>query len=345
VCVINYNGEVYLEETLDALGRVTADVGEILVIDSASADASVALLESRTDVAVVRLAENLGPGRARNEGWARARHDLVLFVDNDVAVEPECPARLIEALRSDAATFVMPRILHAHDPGTIQYEGAASHFTGLVRFENAERPASECSDASRPIQSLITASFLADRRRWGNRPLFDEELFYLLEDHELGLRARITGHEIRSVPTARCLHRPGTPALSLRLTGGYADVRIQNLIRNRWVVLLKNYQARSLVVLSPVLVLFEVFQMLGAVKKRWVRHWFAAARWLLGHLGHIRCERRRVQERRVVPDRKILSGGAIPFSDRLASGRLEAAAAWLVDRTARAYWTVARHWL
>jgi GT2 family glycosyltransferase len=345
VCVINYNGEDYLQETLAALGRVTAEVGEVLVIDSASTDGSVELLEDRRDIELVRLSENRGPGRARNVGWAQARHGLVLFVDNDVAVEPDCPARLISALQEEGATFAMPRILYADEPGTIQYEGAASHFTGLLRCENADRPQSACPEVVRPIQSLITACFLADRERWGDGPPFDEELFYLLEDHELGLRARIAGHEIRSVPTARCFHRAGTPGLSLRLTGQYADVRIENLIRNRWLVVLKNYRARSLVVLAPVLLLFELFQLAGALKKGWFARWVSSFLWLLSRLGHIRRERRRVQRGRVVPDREILSGGPIPFSSRLAGGRLESTAARALDRTAQAYWTVAQRWL
>jgi GT2 family glycosyltransferase len=342
VCVINFNGERYLAETIEAIRRTEADVGEILVVDSASTDASAELVGKLADVQLISLPDNRGPGPARNIGYRAAKHDLICFVDNDVAFEPTCPTRLTEELLSAGATFAMPRILYAGDPNTIQYDGAASHFMGLMAFQNANRPVGECPIDTREIQALITACFLADRSRWGAEDLFDEEFFYLREDHELGLRARILGHSVIAVPTARCLHRAGTPGLSLRLIGRYADLRVENLIRNRWALVLKNYEARSLFLFSPAFLLFEAFQFAGAIRKGWLLRWVAAFRWLVSRLGNIRRTRREVQRARSTPDRDILSGGPLPFADRLLAGRLESLAGGLLSRITESYWALAR---
>jgi GT2 family glycosyltransferase len=236
----------------------------------------------------------------------------------------------------------MPRIVFAHDPATVQYDGGRAHFSGLLAFENAGRAVADCSDRPRELQSLVTACFLLDRGRWGAADPFDELFFYMLEDHDLGLRARIAGHRILSVPAARCLHRSGTPGLSLRRIGRYTDVRVENLVRNRWIILLKHFQLRSLLLLSPVLLAFEGLQLAGAVRKGWLGRWLSAARWLLGHLCPVLRGRRAVQRSRVVPDREILSGGPFPFNDRLLRGGLEASAGRLFDRLADRWWRLAR---
>jgi len=317
-------------------------VAEVMVVDSASTDGSARLVHRDPSLRLIRLADNRGPGRARNVGFFEAESDLILFIDNDVAVSPDVAERLAVALADDReAVFAMPRILYADRPDTIQYDGAGSHFVGVMRLENADCPVDGGKETTRPIQSLITACFMADRARWGKRPLFDERLFIYLEDHDLGLRARIAGHRILSVP-AQCYHGRGTPGLSLRSAGYHTDVRVENVIRNRWLILLKNYHSRTLLVLAPFLVVFECFQLAGAIKKGWLRHWLSGCRSILRSRTAILKERRAVQRSRETRDRDILSGGPVPFSDGLLRGGVEALAGRLIDSGARGYWARAR---
>lgn len=346
ICVINYQGEDCISATLEALEAVRANVREVLVVDNGSTDAGPELIERDSpEVRLIRLPENMGPAGARNVGFREAGADLVLFVDNDVAVAPETPARLVSALLDDPhATLAMPRVLYASDPSTIQYDGAGSHFIGLMRLENANASVDSVAPRTRRIQSLVTACFLIDRSKWGREPPFDERFSYLLEDHDLGLRARIFGHEILAVPTP-CLHGAGTEGFSLRRSGSYSDVRIRNVIRNRWLVLLKNYGLRTLVVLGPFFALFELFQLAGVIRKGWLGHWLGAC----GSVGRdwraILEDRGRVQARRRTRDREILTGGPLPFSAHLLRGRLDRAAARFLNLVGRAYWGAARRLL
>jgi GT2 family glycosyltransferase len=346
VCVINYQGADCISGTLEALRSVTASVREVMVVDNASTDGSLELIaRDFPECRLIRLAENCGPAGARNIGFREAQADLILFVDNDVALAPETPARLARSLRDDpAVVLAMPRILYAHDPQTIQYDGAASHYVGLMSPENENRSVDSVAPHPRRIQSLVTACFLIDRGRWGDDSPFDERFGYLLEDHDLALRARIYGHEMLSVPSP-CYHGEGTEGLSLRRGGRYADVRVRNLIRNRWLVLLKDYQARTLFVLAPFLALFEAFQFAGAVRKGWLRHWLSACGSVARNRRAIREDRRSVQARRRTRDREILTGGPLPFADLLLRGPLDRAAGGLMNFAGRAYWGVARHLL
>ncbi|MCP4327881.1 MAG: glycosyltransferase family 2 protein [Alphaproteobacteria bacterium] len=64
---------------------------EIVVVDDASTDDTVATVEAHSDsrIRVARNAVNRGPGGARNAGVAAARADIVAFLDSDDWWRPE----------------------------------------------------------------------------------------------------------------------------------------------------------------------------------------------------------------------------------------------------------------
>ena len=74
----------------DCLQSVRAELGdgdELIVVDSASVDPRVATTARGAGAKYVRC-DLPGVGRARNAGWRAARHDVVVFVDDDVRVAP-----------------------------------------------------------------------------------------------------------------------------------------------------------------------------------------------------------------------------------------------------------------
>src|SRR5262245_52914772 len=120
----------------------------------------------------------MGPGAARNVGFKAAASDRILFLDNDVSLAPYCPDRLTEALdENPRAAVAMARILYAHHQEIIQYDGADSHFLGLMMLQNANKPCASATTQTRRIDSVVTACFLIDRCRWGDGDPFDEAFF------------------------------------------------------------------------------------------------------------------------------------------------------------------------
>lgn len=342
--VVNYNGERYLRDTLAALGAEGYPFAEVLLVDDASSDGSLALAQRWPGVRVLVHAVNRGPAAARNTGYRAATCDLILSLDNDVSVEPGCTRALVRALAAHPlAVLATPRVLYAERPDTIQYEGAICHFTGVMAYRNADLRVAEASRETCEIDSMLPTCFLVDRARLGPRhPFFDEDFGYMLEDHDLALRTRIAGHVILSVPAAVCRHGGGTEGMSLRLTGRYAPVRVLGLIRNRWLVLAKNYADRTLLALAPAFVVYEIAQLAVAARKGWLPEWRQSLRFLWRSRREILRRRREVQTGRVVPDRRLLRGGPLPFSTHFATGRIDRAAATLLDRLLRGWWSLVR---
>ena len=118
--------------------------------------------------------------------------------------------------------------------------------------------------------------------------------------------------------------------------------RAFHLIRNRWLVLLQDYELRTLVVLAPMLLVFEIFQLAGVVTRGWISHWVEAARWILGNRSAIAGRRRRVQATRQVDDRELLEGGPVPIRDELVEGAPARLARRALSALAAGYWSLAR---
>jgi GT2 family glycosyltransferase len=343
VGVVNYNGESYLKPTLQAVERLGSAVDDVLLIDSGSTDGGLALVrEHFPGVRVIALGANLGPGAARNRAIKEAGHDRVLLIDNDVEPLPGCIEALSEALDANTnAVLAMAAVLYQREPETVQHVGAYPHFLGAPALLGADTPVTRLDKTVQVVGSAITSCLMVDRDRFGDRPWFDERLFFYFEDHELGVRASIQGYDCLSAPRAQCLHRAGTIGVSIRQTGRFTPIRIRYTIRNRWLTMLMLYQARTLLRFAPALSVFEVLQLLGGLKRGWLGHWLWAAGSTVGALPHVYRVRAMMRESRRRSDLDVLQGGPFPFNKAMHRSALERVGQRALDVIAELNWRLA----
>jgi GT2 family glycosyltransferase len=113
-----------LASCLQALAAELGSGDEVVVADSASAEpAAVAQVVAAAGATLVRC-ELKGASRARNAGWRAARHDLVVFVDDDVWVRPGW-AEALAAAAAEGAAFALGRTVAPEgfegDGGSVTY--------------------------------------------------------------------------------------------------------------------------------------------------------------------------------------------------------------------------------
>lgn len=136
VVVPCYNGARTIGRCLESLvSQQTAVTYEVIVVDS-STDQTPAIVESFAPrVRLVRSAERLLPGPARNRGIAEARGDIVALTDADCVAEPDWIENIHAAHRR--ADAVGGRILN----GTPEsYFGTALYLAEFVEYAGtAER--------------------------------------------------------------------------------------------------------------------------------------------------------------------------------------------------------------
>jgi Glycosyl transferase family 2 len=101
----NYGGVV--GEAITSVARSDYAAFELIVVDDASSDGSVAVaraaLEARPWMSsmLIALGENVGLARARNLGIERSRGEFVFILDADNAIYPTALGELVRALRED----------------------------------------------------------------------------------------------------------------------------------------------------------------------------------------------------------------------------------------------------
>jgi hypothetical protein len=128
------------------------------------------------------------------------------------------------------------------------------------------------------------------------------------------------------VPDAVVVHRYDSPR---------SPAKLYRLERNRLITVLTTFEARTLVLLSPVLLAVELAVLTLAVREGWARSKVAGWWWLLRHPRWLRARRRTVQAARRHGDAAL----APHLASRLSS---EAVAiprvAQAVDRVFASYW-------
>ncbi len=347
LCIINRNGEQHLPHAFAALREQSWPFAEVLLVDDASTADVAAVVESLwPEARLLRLETNQGPAAARNAGFAAARNDLILFQDNDVRLEPETAAVLVEDLLMNPGTLaVAPRVLYASRPARVHFDSADCHFLGLLATRNAEASMDGAEAVACDTTSIVTACFLVDRARWAGGAPFDETLGFNLEDHDFGVRACVAGHRLRVQPRARVLHGSGTPGLSYRPGRVPGDERQFYLTRNRWIVIAKCYAPRTLFVLAPALLLFEGLQLGWLIYQGRGRLWLRALASLWRARRHVSAARREVQRTRRIPDGRVLRDAPLPMTRHVRETPAVARIAPIAERLFRAYWLAVRRWI
>ncbi|WP_256888664.1 glycosyltransferase [Acidomonas methanolica] len=119
VVVTLYNYAAYILDALDSVRDQTLDTLDLIVVDDGSTDESVPLarlwMERHADrfnrLILLRTAENVGLGGARNVGMDAAETPFVMQLDADNRLRPEACARLLDAMADDQTGYAYP-ILH-----------------------------------------------------------------------------------------------------------------------------------------------------------------------------------------------------------------------------------------
>ena len=342
--IINWNGEAYLGPCLSALLGQDPPPDEVIVVDNHSEDGSRGLVERGFEgVRFVDTGANLGAPAARNRGLQEAKGDQILFLDNDVLLEPGALLALHSALDADPrCALVQVRSVVADRPELLHYDAADLQYLGTLVLHGFFAPRREHESAARSVGAFVALGFLVRREAIDRVGGFDPDLFILFEDNDLSWRLRMHGWSIRLATAAVAKHAAGTAGLSFRDPAArYAPRRMYLHARNRWLVLLQCARWRTLVLTLPAQCLYSLVYTLFAIS----RGGFLAA--VRGHFAVVLAlprslRRRRLQRGRTVPDRELLCSLPMTANPGLADGGSRAALRRGLDRCYAGWWKLTR---
>ena len=326
--VLAYGDEPWLADCLAALAGEDVD---IVVVDNGSTRPELlAEWEQRDGVTIVRPGRNLGYAGGCNAGAAVAGGDPFVFVNSDAIVQPGAIAALTSALEASPDTaLVCASIRFADAPELLNTAGNPFHYVGMVWSGSFGEPAVEHAEPV-DIATVTGATFAVRRVAWEALGGFADDWFAYHEDSELSLRAWQRGWRVRYEPAAVVHHHYD---FSRHPRKSYL------LERNRLLNLLTLYQLRTLVVLAPMLLLFEALMLALSARQGWLPDKLRGYWWILRNAGRVARRRRLVQAARVRSDREL----APMWAGRLVLASIEnPPGLGALNAVLDAYWRLAR---
>jgi N-acetylglucosaminyl-diphospho-decaprenol L-rhamnosyltransferase len=208
--VLTWNGAHLLPDCLRALLPQGA---RVVVVDNASSDGTAELLKRDfPEVEHLRLGENLGYGRANNEGIRRALAagaEFVALINNDVEVGPEWLARLLAAARANPQAGLFTGTLLFRDQEVVNSTGLVIDVLGRARDRDFRVPLGQLARGDGPVAGVSGGAALLRASMLRETGLFDEAYFAYYEDVDLSLRAAGKGWKSWYVRDAFARHRFG----------------------------------------------------------------------------------------------------------------------------------------
>ena len=245
VVVINYNGQDYLEELLSSLSHQTFHNYELILVDNASSDNSLATVRSLyPNCQTIEQKTNLGFSRAANLGARRAKGKFLAFLNPDLKLDPNWLGKLVDCAISDPRiAAVASKMLLYDDPSKLNGVGGMMNYLGYTwdrgMFET------DCGQYDQTEEVLFASAGAALFRRsmFLEAGGFDEHFFMYHEDVDLCWRLWLFGNRVVTAPQAVAIHHfSGSTQMS-------KGMQWRELMGERHNIrtLLKNYQLPNLI--------------------------------------------------------------------------------------------------
>jgi len=218
--IVNWNTKDLLRACLGSiLKTVEASFAyEMIVIDNASADGSLALLEEEyPQVRTIANKENRGFGAANNQGFAVMQGKYALLMNTDAVLTAGAVGKLWDfAEANPRAAIICGQLLNAD--GSKQNSIASfptlltlAANTSILEYLLPRHYPSKRYEHTGPleVESAIGACMMIRKEALEQVSYFDERYFFFFEETDLACAMKRAGWRIYQVPDALIYHLQG----------------------------------------------------------------------------------------------------------------------------------------
>src|SRR5579884_603995 len=260
VTIVTYNSGRFIRRCLESVLEQKYPLKEVIVIDNASTDGTIDILEQFEDrCTIVYNDENIGFAAAQNQAIGISSGDWVLTLNPDVLLLPGFIQSLVDAGRSDEgvgsvcgklltilATFDLPEKPLVDSTG-IYFTPMLRHLDrGSQEVDNGHYLRHEYVFGATAAAALYRRAMIDDVAIDGE--FFDPDFFVYREDADVAWRAQLFGWRCIYTPHARGYHvrnvLPGKrralpPEINMHSVKNRFLMRIKNitgdLYRRNWL--------------------------------------------------------------------------------------------------------------
>lgn len=304
VIIPTWNGRHHFEVCLGSLRDQTFSDFEVIVVDNSSTDGTQPFLrEFYPEVVLIELDENRGFTGACNVGYAVAKGEIIVLLNNDTEADPGWLAAIVEAFETHPEVgIVASKILLFDRRDHFHAAGDYYRLDGIPGNRGVWKPDQGQFDEEEPVFSACGAASAYRRSLVDNIGFLDESFYFSCEDIDISWRAHLAGWQVLYVPSAIVYHK-------LKATGGNTTSSYYDG-RNFLYLIWKNYPTSLL-----RLHWFPILRAQSMIAWKAIRSWRGAAArarlrgQLAGLMGIFRMlpQRRVVQANRRVPDDSLMA--------------------------------------
>lgn len=234
VVIVNYNSGEELTECVRSLLHSSV-TSEIVVVDNASRDGSIALLKKEVHslenyIKIIENKENSGFAAGCNKGISVSSGESILLLNPDCTVLPDTLENLYTALFAHTKTGMVGGVILNHD-GTEQrgcrraiptpwtafvnsFGLRRLSFLGKNVFNDFRKDGDVLPGEPLAVEAISGACMLVKREALASVGLLDEGYFLHCEDLDWCLQFQRKGWKILFIPDARLYHSKGSCSTS-----------------------------------------------------------------------------------------------------------------------------------
>ncbi len=193
---------------------------EIIVVDNVSTDGTREMLAKKYPKVITILnSDNVGFGRANNQGIRKAKGEYILLLNSDTLIPNHAINKLYEFTRKHPRSFVGPKLLNMNRtpqtscgpffslPVVIASLFLRGDVIGLTRWSPR---------ISKRVDWVSGACIMAAKKLFMDNLLFDEKIFMYMEEIDLLMRAKMKGYGTYFYAGSPIIHLGGGSSVNKR---------------------------------------------------------------------------------------------------------------------------------
>lgn len=249
IIIVSWNAIDHLQTFLPSVSRTDYPDYEIILADNASTDSSAEWVRKNyPKVKIAAFDDNYGYCGGNNRAVPHASGDILLFLNNDVKVEPDWLHALKKCFdKNDKIAAAQPKMLSFENPEYFEYAGAAGGFLDKYTypfcrgriFDTLEKDNGQYDEPS-DILWASGAALAIRKDPFEEMGGFDEDFEFHMEEIDLCWQLWNSGYKVCYCPESVVYHLGGgsMPMGSPR--------KVYYNYRNNLVLLWKNSSRASL---------------------------------------------------------------------------------------------------
>lgn len=305
IFVINYNGENILLETIQSLKDQDYPVKSITLIDDGSTDNSIRLVKEKfPQIKIIDMGYNTKSlNKLRRLAVDTAQSKYVFITDNDIILEKNCLSALADIMEGDPKIGICtPRLMYYSDKEKINISWTKLHYL--------------CNSISPKRDTYSHPGIIPEETVGGGVMLIDKEKIKKIgsiddslpmgwgDDAEIYIRMKIAGFKTLHIPSAAGYHyaKEWTKKRTYRAFGQ---------VYNRWFIILSMYQIKTIILLLPAFIVYELFLFFMLILKGLAWIYITATVNLIKNINFVLKRRKFIQSTRSVKDKAFLTAGQL----------------------------------